>query len=229
MQPGDVVTLEEAAARLGLSRVRVQKLVESGRLPASRRAGAWWIDARALERRRRDPPGRGRPLSSAAAWLVLLLASDEPETPEWRSLLTHGHMLGRARRWLDAHSLVENSSALRARAEREQLDGHPSEFPLILAQEHVRATGISAASSIGLSGGPEEVEFYAPLSMRAVLLDDHALGPAANGAVVARWVPDAVWPAVAAGQRAPGAAVLVDLLEHDDPRARREAAAALAQ
>jgi hypothetical protein len=29
--------------------------------------------------------------------------------------------------------------------------------------------------------------------------------------------------------RAPRAAVLVDLLEHDDPRARREAARALAQ
>jgi hypothetical protein len=39
-------------------------------------------------------------------------------------------------------------------------------------------------------------------------------------------VPDELWRAIA-GDVAPRAAVLVDLLEHDDPRARREAAAAL--
>jgi hypothetical protein len=42
-----------------------------------------------------------------------------------------------------------------------------------------------------------------------------------------RWVPDAVWRVVGA-EVAPKAAVLVDLLEHDDPRARREAVRALA-
>jgi hypothetical protein len=46
--------------------------------------------------------------------------------------------------------------------------------------------------------------------------------------VLARWVPDELWPVVAA-PRAPHAAVLVDLLENDDPRARREAARALAK
>jgi hypothetical protein len=41
-----------------------------------------------------------------------------------------------------------------------------------------------------------------------------------------RWVPDELWPVAGAGV-APRAAVLVDLLEHDDPRVRREAADAL--
>ena len=100
---------------------------------------------------------------------------------------------------------------------------------MILAHEDVRETGISAATRIGLTGGPQEAEFYAPLSLRSALLDEHALRPEADGAVVARWVPDAIWPALAAAQHTPRAAVLVDLLEHDDPRARREAAAALAR
>jgi hypothetical protein len=46
-----------------------------------------------------------------------------------------------------------------------------------------------------------------------------------------RWVPDALWPLLVAadGHRAPRAAGLVDLLESDDPRARREAARALSE
>jgi hypothetical protein len=44
-------------------------------------------------------------------------------------------------------------------------------------------------------------------------------------------VPDALWPLLVAadGHQAPRAAVLVDLLESDDPRARREAARALSE
>ena len=53
----------------------------------------------------------------------------------------------------------------------------------------------------------------------------HALEPG-DGPVLMRWVPDELWPMVT-GDVAPRAAVLVDLLEHDDPRARREAERAL--
>ena len=73
------------------------------------------------------------------------------------------------------------------------------------------------------------MEFYAPAGRREAIVAEHALlgGPRA---VTVRWVPDEVWAEVdaAAGRVAPRAAVLVDLLESDDPRARREAARALA-
>jgi hypothetical protein len=87
-------------------------------------------------------------------------------------------------------------------------------------------TGINAVDEIGLHGPALAAEFYARASARPAIVADHALeeGP---GVVLARWVPDEVWPAVAA-PRAPRAAVLIDLLENDDPRARNEAARALA-
>ncbi|MCW3048412.1 MAG: hypothetical protein JWO74_2696 [Solirubrobacterales bacterium] len=66
---------------------------------------------------------------------------------------------------------------------------------------------------------------YAPAGRRSALASAHALEPG-DGPVLIRWVPDDLWPAVHA-DIAPRAAVLVDLLEHDDPRARREASRAL--
>jgi excisionase family DNA binding protein len=227
MDAANVLNVAEAAERLGLSREAVQKLVATGRLPARMSAGAWWIDATAVERRLRERPGAGRPLSSAVAWLVLLLASDEPETAAWRPLIRHRHSRARARDWLQANSLAADAAALRNRAKREPLDGHPAELRKLLARPDAFATGISAASAIGLHGGREEAEFYGPLSAREALLHEHALVPSAGGSVLARWVLDELWPAIRSVERTPRAAVLVDLLEHDDPRARREAAAAL--
>ena len=72
------------------------------------------------------------------------------------------------------------------------------------------------------------MEFYATAAAAAVIVDAHALAPG-DGSVTVRWVPEDIWGQLDAGARiAPRAAVLVDLLESDDPRARREAARALA-
>jgi hypothetical protein len=81
-----------------------------------------------------------------------------------------------------------------------------------------------------LVGPSESVEVYAPAGRRAAVVAEHGLEPG-SGAVRVRWVPDAVWPLLVAadGHHAPRAAVLVDLLESDDPRARREAARALSE
>ena len=52
---------------------------------------------------------------------------------------------------------------------------------------------------------------------------------AGPGPVHVRWVPDELWPLLVGDPdgRAPRAVVLLDLLESDDPRARRQAANAL--
>jgi hypothetical protein len=180
-------------------------------------------------RRRARVAGPARAVSGAAAWLVLLLASGERESPAWQALLAHDHSRDRAHTWLASHSLADDFPVLRHRARREQLDGHLSEFPLILTHDAVRATGISAAAGLGLTGGRDQAESYAPLSLRASLVQHHALEPVVDGSVLARWVPDAIWAPLDGMERSPSAAVLVDLLEHDDPRVRREAAAALAR
>ena len=71
---------------------------------------------------------------------------------------------------------------------------------------------------------------YAPASHHQTIVTEHALLPGA-GPVRIRWVPDEVMFSLLnshGNRRAPRAAILLDLLESDEPRARREAARALA-
>ena len=54
-----MITSEEAAWRLGISRRRVQKLVSDGVIPAEKRSGAWFIDEGAVEERRSSVSKKG--------------------------------------------------------------------------------------------------------------------------------------------------------------------------
>jgi excisionase family DNA binding protein len=220
----DFLTAEEAARRLGISERAVTGLAASGRVDAVKRGNAWWLDARAVERRRRERATAGRPLSPSMAWSVLLLASG---APDWQRLARHAHQPARARRWYELHPLPEHAVRLKARARRESFDAHPSELGRIFLRDDVMPTGISAAEIVGLHGGQAAAEFYSPESHRTDIVEKHALDKG-DGPVLARWVQDELWPVIS-HETAPRAAVLVDLMEHDDPRARREAARALAK
>jgi len=61
-----------------------------------------------------------------------------------------------------------------------------------------------------------------------VMVDEHGLLPG-RGPVRVHWAPDELWPQLLGERdgRAPKAAILLDLLADDEPRARREAARAL--
>ena len=98
-------------------------------------------------------------------------------------------------------------------------DAHPSELDRLARRSDVMRTGVSAADLVGVHGGGHDVELYAPASDRDAFVDAHALA-SGDGPVLLRWVPDELWLAVHRDV-APEAAILVDLLEHDDPRARR--------
>jgi excisionase family DNA binding protein len=222
MDMGDPVSVREAAEALSVDERTVRLLAAAGEIEAVKRGNAWWLDRRAVERRGRQQPGRGRPLSAPMAWSVLLLASGNLDPGQ---LVGRDHHPARARRWLESHPLADHAPRLRARARRESFDAHPSELPRLAAHPFVTRTGISAANVVGVHGGGDDVELYAPAGRRPDVLAEHALEPA-DGPVLMRWVPDELWPVVA-GDVAPRAAVLVDLLEHDDPRARREAHRAL--
>jgi hypothetical protein len=218
----DPMNVREAAEALGLEERAVRLMASAGQIEALKRGNAWWLDRRSVERRRRQQPGNGRPLSAPMAWWVLLIASGVPlpDRPAQKD-----HRPARAQRWLMSHSLADDAPRLRERARQERFDAHPSELPRLASRSDVMRTGISAASTVGIHGGPIEVELYAPTGVRARALDDHALEPG-DGAVVIRWVADELW-AIVGSDIAPRAAVLVDLLENDDPRARREAERAL--
>jgi len=224
MGDSDLISVREAAERLGLTPVAVRRQISAGSLPATKRGRDWWIDRRRVERRARQEIPKGRPLSPPLAWSVLLAASGE----EQAAAELAGRYRSRMRAWLAEHPLAECAPQLRARAEVEEFDAHPAELPRILARRDILATGASAAKQIGLVGEPDHVEIYAPKAHRPQILKEHALRPAASGPVRVRWIGDGVWSELPLRSReAPRAAVLVDLLESDDPRARREAARAL--
>jgi excisionase family DNA binding protein len=219
------VSVEEAAARLGVSPRAVRLRITDGALPAVKLGRDWRIDERELARLARRPPGAGRPLSTAMAWAVLLLASgDEPGADRLTGLPRYG---SRARQWLREHPLAEYADRLRERARREVFDAHPSELDRLRDRPDILLTGVSVADVVGLVGQTEAVELYASAANREAIAAAHAL-MAGSGAVTVRWVPEELWATLgAAGRVAPRAAVLVDLLESEDPRARREAARAL--
>jgi excisionase family DNA binding protein len=221
-----LLSVREAADRLGVGPVAVRQQIASGRLPAVKRGRSWWLDERAVQRMTRQRPGGGRPLSQAMAWAVLMLASGDDTTAE--DMAGRDRYCARMRAWLREHPLREYAPRLRARAEMEEFDVHPSELGRILDRPDVLATGISASDVVGLLGPASAVEVYAPAGQRHAIVTEHALMPGA-GPVRIRWVSDEVWPLLDhnGDRRAPHAAILVDLLESDEPRARREAARAL--
>jgi excisionase family DNA binding protein len=221
-----LIGVQEAAARLGVTPDAVRKRIAAGHLSAQRRGREWWLDARLIDRVARQRAGQGRPLSLRMAWGVLLLASGDDAAAA--RAVRNARYRSRLRAWLRSHSLAEHSGRLRTRAEVEEFDAHPSELARILDRPDVLRTGISAAEVVGLVGGGSAVELYAPAGRREAIIDEHVLEPG-PGPVRIRWVPDEIWPLLDEHRdgRAPRAAVLLDLLEHDDPRARREAAQAL--
>ncbi len=177
---------------------------------------------------RRQPLGAGRPLADQMAWAVILFGSDEPLLAE--QLAARDRYVTRAKAWLRASQpLADYASRLRARANVEEFDAHPAEVDRIIGRPDVLRTGVSAGELVGLTDGRGDAEIYAPAARRDEIVERHALDPGA-GPVRLRWVSDELWPVVQqAGDhgRAPRVAVVLDLLDSDDPRARREAAKAL--
>ncbi|HET9720079.1 MAG TPA: helix-turn-helix domain-containing protein [Solirubrobacteraceae bacterium] len=219
------LSVRQAADRLGVSPAAVRLRIAGGELPAVKLGRDWRVDEREVLRLARRGDGAGRPLSAAMAWAVLLLASgDQPAADR---LAGAPRYRARARQWLREHPLADYADRLRERARREVYDAHPSELRALRERSDVLLTGASAADVVGLLGA-SAVEFYAPAARRDAVVAEHAL-MAGPGAVTVRWVPDEVWAELDAAERvAPRAAALVDLLESEDPRARREGARALA-
>jgi excisionase family DNA binding protein len=227
MPDASLLSVAEAADRLGIGPVAVRQHVASGQLPAIKRGRSWWLDQQAVERMARQQFGGGRPLSPAMAWAVILLASGQEAAAE--EAAGRNRYWSRMRAWLRDHPLNEYAPRLRARAEIEEFDAHPSELRRILDRPDVLATGVSASDVAGVFGEASAVELYAPAGRRSAIVKKHALKPG-GGPVRIHWVPKNVWPLLndAGDRRAPRAAILLDLLESDEPRARREAARALA-
>lgn len=230
----DQLTVAQAAKILEVTPDAVRKLLGSGDLAGNKRGRDWVVDGAAVERRRRRPPSTGRPLAALTSWGVILEHSPRSEFERASEWTESARSCGRG--WLANHDPLAEAGRLRARARLERFDAHPSQIPRLL-DRHVLVTGISAAETVGLSGGPlDAAELYAPIGARPTFQRLHGLA-AGDGPIAIRWVDDELWNQLTSAALpwapgrpnfAPRLAVLLDLLESDDPRARREAARALA-
>lgn len=226
--PESWISVVEAAEQLGVSPVAVRNRLTHGQLVGRRNGRQWLVDAKSLDELKHNRPTPGRPMSSNVAWSVLLAASGDRVGA--REAVDDVRYFYRALRWLLGHSLTDERSRLRLRAQPERFHVHPAELRRIAARPDVLRTGVAAGSQTGLVGGGKVLEVYAPASHRQQLISEHALEPG-DGPVLMRWAPDSLWGLLDrdGDGEAPRAAVLLDLLEASDPRARREARRALAK
>jgi hypothetical protein len=225
---GSWISVTEAAEELGVSPVVVRHRLSHGQLVGRRAGRQWLVDVQSLEDLKRNRPAPGRPMSPNVAWSVLLAASGDRAGA--REAVDDDRYFYRALKWPLQHSLADDRSRLRLRAEAERFHAHPAELRRIADRPDVVRTGVAAGGQAGLVGGPRALEVYAPASHRRQLVEDHALEPG-DGQLLVRWAPDSLWGLLDrdGDGEAPRAAVLLDLLETRDPRARREARRALAQ
>lgn len=210
------VPVSDAAHRLGVSEQRVRALISAGAIEAEKVAGSWWIPAQSLARQ--VAVGRssgGRPLSPEGAWALLLTASQEPV--EWGSPRMHR----RVSVALSELGLSGSFGKLSNRAQRHAFAAHPSELGRLLESSELMPSGVSASTAhrLGLQGG-DGVEAYVAASAIQRLAAQHGLLHDRESNIILRSVPDGLWT-VLHRPIAPIAAVLTDLAEHADARARR--------
>ena len=124
---------------------------------------------------------------------------------------------------LDGHGLDGAFGKLGCRAARNPYEAHVAELPRLAGSIDLMLGGVSAAGAhkLGLQGG-DELEAYVAASAIERVAKRHGLIAGGEPNVVLRAVPDDIW-SIVHRRVAPIAAVLADLAEHSDARARRVA------
>lgn len=228
----DVLTVREAAAQLGVSGQRVRQLISAGSLPARRSSSGWLIEAGDVAGR--DRRARGRPASPRTAWAVLCMLSSalEPEAPEASAYVVSDrrlryHALQVLKAMPDPASSPERWHALLAsRARVQRMWAHPGLVSRLIDDPKVSEGGDRAAARIGEGLSETGVrDVYVADEHAERIVASYRLRPDPDGQVMLHVVPSSVprdLMAVGSGV-VPAAVAAADLLDEDDPRARRSA------
>lgn len=215
------LSVSDAAKQLGINEARTRSLIEAGVLDAVKVGARWIVDPVSVERRRRLSPPRGRQFSPDRALGLLMLAANEPapwldRVAEWKLR----RELARSRLKLLAPRLKERAEVLRVRA-------HPAALRRVAEEPHVVRSGPSAASELGLEiSAPDVLEAYIPAKQLAKLARKYRLGLSRDPNVILHVVAGS-WPFGPDRRVVPLSFAAMDLLESDDPRARRAGIAVL--
>lgn len=216
MAIGELMSVPEASAQLGVNDARVRALLASGQLAGDKLGGRWVVSQEGVQARLRLPKGHGRQLRPANAWSALSLASG------------HEAQLGERRDWQRMHQLLDDRGIegllprLRDRAAVQRFYCHPGVLARLAEADALCLSGASAAGAydLGLVAG-EEVDAYVAHDATKAVAEKFGLELRDSGAnVVLRVLPPAL-ERPASGSVAPLAAVAVDLAEQSEARAAR--------
>jgi excisionase family DNA binding protein len=219
-----LISVNEAARRLGASPAWVRKKAGEGQLGAHRLGREWAIDEFALGHVRRGE--KGRPISPRAAWLALFAMHGSPSALEPVSRVERQRARRRAE-LISARGLQDIDLSRRAVLCR--FRGTPVQVTRLVGDQRVVRSGISAASDVrsDLLDSAREFEGYVSardLDELMVELRLEAAPMGEHGRILLR-VPKPEWPFAPGATVAPWTVVAADLSESRDPRTKAAAEA----
>jgi excisionase family DNA binding protein len=227
----DVLTVREAAAQLGISGQRVRQLISAGFLPARRSSSGWLI--RADDVARRDRRARGRPASPRTIWAVLCMLSSalEPAAEVPPCVVSDARLRYHARQMLKAMPDPADDperwrALLASRGRAERMWAHPGLVSRLVEDPQVSEGGDRAAARIGEGLSQTAIrDVYVAEPNAERIVESYRLRPDPEGQIMLHVVPSNVPNDLTAwrGGLVPVAAAAADLLDEDDPRARRSA------
>lgn len=214
----EVLSVSEAAPKLGVSDRRVRQMLERGDMEGQRVGRSWIIVPKGIENVRNRPKA-GRPWKPASAWALLQIAAGEQPNVSFAEA-------SRAKRRIADRGIDELVMKLVSRGKKRKFYGHKSVLERIAAEQLVVRSGVSAAREhnadiIAL----DFLEAYVPAGRIEKLVKKYALEKSSERAnILFRIVDDNSWPFLENAKFASGAIVAVDLLDADDKRSRRAGA-----
>jgi excisionase family DNA binding protein len=224
-QPG--ISTAEAAARLGVHRTRVNKMIRDGLLTATRVGARFLVDPTSLDRRLAAEVAAGRPLTARNAWALLALASGDPAMVAGCAGALHPSARSRVQGRLRQTSIPALAPRLRSRAIVQRLVADQADLELLAAEPSLVRTGVSAAAMYRFDiAAPDVLEAYVPMKQVTGLVQEYFLEPSGRPNVILH-VVESFWPFPPGMRVAPPVIAALDLFEADDARAKRAGREAL--
>ena len=211
-----MLTVGQAAERLGVGQEQVRRLIRAGKLAARKVGRTLVLDDDAVDGRARLPITAGRALAPRTAWAALWQLSGEDV--DWLSAADRSRLVARLRGY-DAERLV---AASRDRAERYELRVLPAYRQRVLATDGVVPSGLTAAAAVGADIVAAEAadEVYCTATALTALRRELGLSDRGQPNLVVR-VPRYDRLDLTGRAHMPAAVVAVDLAESSEVRTRR--------
>ncbi|MGY2078197.1 helix-turn-helix domain-containing protein [Blastococcus sp. SYSU DS0828] len=210
-----MLTVDQAAERLGVEPEQVRRLIRAGKLAAHRVGRTLVLDEDAVEGRARLPITAGRALAPRTVWAALWQLSGEDV--DWLPPADRSRLLARLRGY-DPEQLV---AAARDRAERHELRVLPAYRERLLDADGVVPSGLTVAAAVGadIVAAEAAAEVYCTEATLDELRRELGLSERGEANLVVRVPRYEV--SLTGRTHMPVAVVAVDLAESPDVRTRR--------